>query len=327
MSKFKNISSWSQVSKQSLAHDAPADAPDQSSPLASPLPSPSLVQGSLSRIRRGRKQYRNHTDEAHILQLMASIEAHGFSGSLPVIAIQDEHYDYEYLGGHTTGEALQRLGYTTALLSVESVDSPLALAEFSYQLNGAHRPLNPLDDTLAILDILAEALALRCPPVEPDEIPALIRQIARHTHKVDTDKIACIQETWQRNQFAISIRSFAASRLPLLLLPPDLKAAIQRGVSPASALEINKIHDPSIRSQLLAQALQLSVADIKRAVRSALQPAPANTQHSDLFQLVRSLSSKAKKIDFDSLPPQQQQALSLAIQHLQSIIEQIHHQS
>lgn len=61
------------------------------------------------------------------------------------------------------------------MLSVEEETDPLALAEFSYQLNGANHPLNALDDTLAILDILLEALTIQVGQVEPDEISTLIR--------------------------------------------------------------------------------------------------------------------------------------------------------
>jgi len=322
VSKFKNIGSWNSATKTAKPEEA-AVAQNGKSPLGGKK----LVEGNLDRIRRGRKQYRTTTEEEHILQLMASIREHGFTGSLPVIAVEDANYDYEYLGGHTTGEALKRLGYTKALLSVEEVKDPLALAEFSYQLNGANRPLNALDDTFAILDILAEALALQVGQVEPDEIPTLIRQIARDTAKVDTAKVDCIKDTWERNQFAISIKSFAASRLPLLQLPEDLKSAIQRGVSPASALELNKIEDAATREGLIEQAMEMSVADIKEAVREVAKAEPqtrsAQKKEWEPLKIFRAVSTKAKKINFDSIPATKKKELTKAIQRVQELVEEI----
>ena len=322
MSKFKNIGSWNSATKAAKPEEATVAQNGKS-----PLGGKKLVEGNLDRIRRGRKQYRTTTEEEHILQLMASIREHGFTGSLPVIAVEDANYDYEYLGGHTTGEALKRLEYTKALLSVEEVKDPLALAEFSYQLNGANRPLNALDDTLAILDILAEALALQVGKVEPDEIPTLIRQIARDTAKVDTAKVDCIKETWERNQFAVSIKSFAASRLPLLQLPEDLKNAIQQGVSPASALELNKIEDAATRADLIEQAMEMSVADIKQAVREVAK-AETQTRSSqkkewEPLKIFRAVSTKAKKINFDSIPATKKKELTKAIQRVQELVEEI----
>jgi len=322
VSKFKHIGSWNSATKTAKPDASPVAHPGKSS-----LGGKTLVEGNLDRIRRGRKQYRTTTEEEHILQLMASIREHGFTGSLPVIAVEDTHYDYEYLGGHTTGEALKRLGYTKALLSVEDVKDPLALAEFSYQLNGANRPLNALDDTLAILDILAEALALQVGQVQPDQIPTLIRQIARDTAKVDMAKVDCIKETWERNQFAISIKSFAASRLPLLQLPEDLKHAIQQGVSPASAMELNKIDDAATRAALLEQAMQLSVADLKQAVREVTkaetQPHADQKKEWEPLQIFRAVSTKAKKINFDSIPATKKKELTKAIQRVQELVEEI----
>lgn len=322
MSKFKNIGSWKSTPKVS------AETPAASTPAQGQMPGgKKLVEGELARIRRGRKQYRSQTEDDHILQLMASIREHGFTGSLPVLEVEDKNYDFEYLGGHTTGEALKRLGYKTVLLSVETVENPLALAEFSYQLNGANRPLNALDDTLAILDILAEALALQVESVASAEIPTLIRQIARDTTKVDRSKVDCIKATWERNQFGISIKSFAASRLPLLQLADDLKDAVQRGLSPASALEINKIQDVAARADLIGNALDMSVAEVKQAVKEMpTADKPARTpqkQEWEPLQMFRSVGSRARKINFDAISMTKKLELTQAIQKVQDLIEEI----
>jgi hypothetical protein len=69
--------------------------------------------------------------------------------------------------------------------------------------------------------------------VEPDEIPTLIRQIARDTAKVDVAKADCIKETWERNQFAISIKSFAASRFLCCNCLADLEGGNSAGSLPS----------------------------------------------------------------------------------------------
>jgi ParB-like chromosome segregation protein Spo0J len=328
VSKFKNIGSWNSTTKS-----AKPSKPEIHHNETSRLGHQKLIEGDLNRIRRGRKQYRSYTEEAHIQQLMASIREHGFTGSLPVISIKDKdnEYDYEYLGGHTTGEALKRLGYTKALLCVEDIDNPLAIAEFSYQLNGANRPLNALDDTLAILDILSEALSSQVGTVGSAELPTLIRQIARDTTKVDTAKVNCIKETWERNQFAITIKSFAASRLPLLQLSDDLKLAIQHGISPVSALEINKVEDAKVRAALIENAMQMSVAEVKQAVREAAkakaQSRPARQPEWEPLKVFQSVGSKAKKIDFDAIPARKKKELTKAIQRVQELIEALEKKS
>lgn len=322
MSKFKNIGSWSNTTTKAPSRDkmlAPSDTPGPGGQ--------KLVEGKLDRIRKGRKQYRSHTEEDHILQLMASIREHGFTGSLPVIKIKDKRYDYEYLGGHTTGEALQRLGYEKVLLSVEEVENSLALAEFSYQLNGANRPLNALDDTLAILDILLEALSLQVGKVNADEIPIIIRQIARDTAKVDRLKVNCVKETWERNKFGISIKSFAASRLPLLQLPTELKEAVQKGMSPVSAFEINKVDDAAAKAKLIKNAKQMSVAEVKQAVKAVdvtdQTPHSTRLKEWEPLKIFRSVGTRAKKINFDSIPTTKKKELTKAIQKVQELIEEL----
>ncbi|MEM6839731.1 MAG: ParB N-terminal domain-containing protein [Cyanobacteria bacterium P01_C01_bin.120] len=313
MSKFKNISSWGKADSQSTA------------PGTLDLKAAKSLEGNLSRIRRGRKQYRTHTDEAHIQQLMSSIREHGFTGTIPVLRVEDEDYDFEYLGGHTTGEALRRLGYETVPLSIETVKDSLSLAEFSYQLNGANRPLNALDDTLAILDILAEALALRLGEVDPDEIPTLIRQIARETEKVDSAKINCIRETWERNEFEISIKSFAASRLPLLNLNEELKEGVQQGLSPASALEINKVENPAARGELIDKAMNMSVTAVKQAVREEIKAEmpPSKPPVWEPVAKFRLFTTRVSKLNPDSIPQSKQKKLERALVSVQKVLDEI----
>lgn len=313
MSKFKNISSWGKADSKST------------DPGTLDSKAVKSLEGNLSRIRRGRKQYRTHTDEAHIQQLMSSIREHGFTGTIPVLRVEDEDYDFEYLGGHTTGEALRRLGYETVPLSIETVKDSLSLAEFSYQLNGANRPLNALDDTLAILDILAEALALRLGEVDTDEIPTLIRQIARETEKVDSAKINCIRETWERNEFEISIKSFAASRLPLLNLNEELKEGVQQGLSPASALEINKVENPAARGELIDKAMNMSVTAVKQAVREEIKAEmpPSKPPVWEPVAKFRLFTTRVSKLNPDSIPQSKQKKLERALASVQKVLDEI----
>lgn len=313
MSKFKNISSWGKADSKSTDLGVLDSEPVKS------------LEGNLSRIRRGRKQYRTHTDETHIQQLMSSIREHGFTGTIPVLRVEDEDYDFEYLGGHTTGEALRRLGYETVPLSIETVEDSLSLAEFSYQLNGANRPLNALDDTLAILDILAEALASKLGEVDTGEIPTLIRQIARETEKVDSEKINCIKETWERNKFEISVKSFAASRLPLLNLSEDLKEGVQQGLSPASALEINKIENPSARGELVDKAMNMSVTAVKQAVREEIktETPPSKPSVWEPVAKFRSFTTRVSKLNPDSIPQSKQKKLERVLASVQKVLDEI----
>ncbi|MEL7316051.1 MAG: hypothetical protein AAFN08_14075 [Cyanobacteria bacterium J06559_3] len=167
--------------------------------------------------------------------------------------------------------------------------------------------------------------------VDSDEIPTLIRQIARDTTKVDLSKVGCIKETWERNKFGISIKSFAASRLPLLQLAGELQDAVQRGMSPVSALEINKIDDTAARAELIESARQMSVAEVKQAVREVArtdEPSrSARKQEWEPLKVFRAVSARAKKIDFDSISAAKKRDLTRAIQNVQELIEEIENAS
>lgn len=285
----------------------------------------------IARIRKGRWQPRSYATEDHINQLVASFTEHGFSGSVPVIEVSDDpDYDYEFIGGHTTAEALQRMGKTTIAVDVQQVESELKLAEFSYQHNAASRPLNALDDTNGILTIIQEHFQEKFgyrPDI--DELSKLFSQIRRKVAKVDREKVAAIEEVWERNQLPITIASFSSARIPLLSLSEELKKAIvSESISPNVAIEIGKIKQPKERRTLLEKAISegMTVAEVKEAVKGVEPVQRKQDQPSTVPQwkgTYQTLGKKLRKIDFEKLPTERREELLTALERVQQISDEI----
>lgn len=285
----------------------------------------------ISRIRKGRMQPRSFATDDHIQQLVASFTEHGFSGSVPVIKVEDDpDYDYEFIGGHTTAAALLQMGRTSIFVSVQEIESDLKLAEFSYQHNAASRPLNALDDTNGIITIIQEHF-LETFKYRPnvDELARLFSQIRRKVTKIDHQKVAAIEEVWKRNQLPLTIASFSAARIPLISLPEDLKEAITKdSISPNIAIELGKIADPKDRQVLIERAVSegMTVAEIKQHVKSALKnlkDANPNSSIPRWKETYQSVGRQLRKINFDKLPPEKQTALLEALQRVQQISSEI----
>jgi ParB family chromosome partitioning protein len=285
----------------------------------------------ISRIRKGRWQPRSYATEDHINQLVASFTEHGFSGSVPVIEVSDDpDYDYEFIGGHTTAEALQRMGKTTIAVDVQQVESELKLAEFSYQHNAASRPLNALDDTNGILTIIQEHFQEKFGyRPDTDELSKLFSQIRRKVAKVDHEKVSAIEEVWERNQLPITIASFSSARIPLLSLSEELKKAIvSESISPNVAIEIGKIKQAKERRTLLEKAIseEMTVAEVKEAVKGIEPAQPQQEQPSTIPQwkgTYQTLGKKLRKIDFEKLPTERREELLTALERVQQISDEI----
>ncbi|WP_017302048.1 ParB/RepB/Spo0J family partition protein [Nodosilinea nodulosa] len=289
----------------------------------------------IARIRKGRMQPRSHTTEDHVQQLVASFTEHGFTGSVPVIEVSDDpDYDYEFVGGHTTAEALLRMGKSTIAVEVQQIESDLRLAEFSYQHNAASRPLNALDDTNGIITIVQEHF-LEVFKYRPsvDELSKLFSQIRRKVAKVDREKVAAIEEVWERNQLPLTIASFSASRIPLLSLSEELKEAVtNEAVSPNIAIEIGKIQGSEKRKQLLETAIaeEMTVLEIKEAVKTVSNEVAVNREKPRSSSPIpkwretyQALGKRLRKINFEELPTEKQTALLEALQKVQQLSDEI----
>ena len=291
------------------------------------------LEAPIARIRQGRMQPRSYIDEEHIQQLIASFTEHGFSGSVPVIQVEDDpNYDYEFIGGHTTAIALARMGKETIAISIQAIKSDLQLAEFSYQHNAASRPLSALDDTTGIITILQEhfrdVFGDR-PSIE--ELAKLFSQIRRKVAKIDRQKVEAIEAVWERNKLPISIASFSSARIPLLSLPEDLKDAItQHSLSPNIAIELGKVNETE-RSEILERALTegMTVADIKQHVKKAkgtqtgAESKETHTPNVPWQETYKFVGKQLRKIDFGKVPPKKQQALLKSLEQLRQQIEQL----
>jgi hypothetical protein len=81
------------------------------------------------------------------------------------------------------------------------------------------------------------------------------------------------------------------------------------------------------RTDLIEQAANMSVAEVKQAVqdlsKAKAEPDAPRQKEWEPIKLFRSIGTKAKKINFDSIPASKKKELTKAIQRVQELVEEI----
>ena len=199
------------------------------------------------------------------------------------------------------------------------VDEAEALA-LSLLENLQREDLNPFEETLGILDLLALELGRT-----REEVVGLLHRMrdearGKVPHNVmgnsEAEKIAAIFQKLGR----MTWESFVQNRLPLLTLPDDLKEALEAGAIPyTAALELKKVEDDGLRRSLLEEvkagmplrALREKVKELLEARREAA-PKTARVYVPRIRQVARKLGR------LKSLSPEAERALE---EHLRAIEE------
>ncbi|MFN4074224.1 MAG: ParB/RepB/Spo0J family partition protein, partial [Thermus sp.] len=160
--------------------------------------------------------------------------------------------------------------------------------------------LNPYEETLGVLDLLALELSK-----SREEVVSLLHRMSneakgRATHNVVGSPEAQKVEEVFRTLGRLTWQAFVQHRLPLLRLPPDLKEALEEGAIPyTAALELKRVKEENLRKTLLEEAKAgLSLRELKAKVRSALkgerEPAPPYQE----------VLRKLARLDLEALPPE-----------------------
>jgi ParB family chromosome partitioning protein len=188
----------------------------------------------------------------------------------------------------------------------------LALVE-----NLQREDLNPYEETLGVLDLLSEELGKT-----REEVVALLHRMrdeargrvprnvsgSPEARKVEEVFRALARMTWE---------SFVRTRLPLLGLPEDLRAALEEGAIPyTAALELKKVKDLEARARLLEEAKGgLSLRELKARVREALKreqvPQP----------LPKKIAARLARLDLEALPEEKRKRVEEYLEALHQLLE------
>ncbi|MFD3005203.1 ParB/RepB/Spo0J family partition protein [Thermus tengchongensis] len=261
-----------------------------------------------------RPQPRRRFEEASLKALAESIRAHGVLEPLLVRPLGDGRY--EIVAGERRYRAAQMAGLSEVpVVVLEGLDEKAAQA-IALMENLQREDLNPYEETVAVLDLLALELSK-----SREEVISLLHRMWNEARGKSTRNVAGSPEAQRVEEvFRLLGRmdwsSFVRHRLPLLNLPPDLQEALLEGAIPyTAALELKKVKDEGERRKLLEEAKAgLSLRELKAKVRELLrQEAPPPPWHKEVL-------AKLSRLDLEALPPEKRKAVE---RHLQALAKEL----
>jgi len=188
----------------------------------------------------------------------------------------------------------------------------LALVE-----NLQREDLNPYEETLGVLELLSEELGKT-----REEVVALLHRMrdeargrvprnvsgSPEARKVEEVFRALARMTWE---------SFVRTRLPLLGLPEDLRAALEEGAIPyTAALELKKVKDLEARARLLEEAKGgLSLRELRARVREVLVKEKAPPPWH------KEVAARLARLDLEALPPEKRRRVEEYLEALHQLLE------
>ncbi|MBM0744598.1 ParB/RepB/Spo0J family partition protein [Phormidium sp. CLA17] len=243
-----------------------------------------------------KRQPRRYFDPEKMAQLVASVKEHGVLEPVLVRPLGDGHY--ELIAGERRLRAARAVGLTQIpVVSREFSDQEafqVALME-----NLQRDDLNPIEETEAVLDLLAIALN-----TSTEEVKSVIYQAANAKNRGQTlkenvslqlEKVeSCLAELGRFN-----LESLRSSRLPLLNLPAHILEALREGqLEYTKARTISRMKDEQQRDALLKQTIaqNLSLNEIKARVKAAKPDAnPEATSEQVLVGRMTEITEQLKK--------------------------------
>lgn len=231
-----------------------------------PVEQPSQA-AAIEKIHLPAKQPRRFFDSEKLAQLIESVKEHGILEPLLVRPLKEG--DYELVAGERRLRAARELGLTEVPIVVKDLDDRQAL-QVALMENLQREDLNPVEETDAVLDLLALALEAR-----REDIISLFYQAHHAKHRgQELGQNVLSQLKIVQNVLSgvgrFSIDSFRSSRLPLLKLPDDVLDVLRQGkLEYTKGQAIARVKDEAQRSKLLKQAIakNLSLSEIKAAIK------------------------------------------------------------
>lgn len=246
-----------------------------------------------------RRQPRRYFDPEKMAQLIASVREHGILEPVLVRPLGDGNY--ELIAGERRFRAAQEVGLTQIPIVSREFSDQEAL-QVALMENLQRDDLNPIEETEAVLELLALALN-----TSTAEVKSVIYQAANAKNRgQELKENVSLQLEKVESYFVelgrFSLESFRSSRLPLLNLPHNVLDALREGkLEYTKARTIARVKDEQQRDVLLEQAIAqgLSLTEIKAKVNEAKvdsdpEPAPEQVLIGRMGELTKRLKkSKA----------------------------------
>lgn len=234
-----------------------------------------LTQSSIAieKIKLPSSQPRRYFCSQSMETLIASVKKDGILQPLLVRPFNDE---YELVAGERRYRAAQTIGLLEVPVVVREM-SDIEATQYALTENLQREDLNPVEETEAILNLLALNLDQAIP-----EVISLLNQISNSkrgltnnvVRKTDIEMIEDIFKTLGR----LSLESFRTHRLPLLNLSTDILDSLRQGeIAYTKAIALAKVKNEQQRKELLSEAISknLSLSEIKERIKQ-LQPQKEN---------------------------------------------------
>jgi ParB family transcriptional regulator, chromosome partitioning protein len=246
------------------------------------------------------KQPRRYFDPDRMAQLVQSVQEHGILEPLLVRPVGEGKY--ELLAGERRLRAAQKIGLEEVPIVAREFTDRQAL-QVALIENLQREDLNPVEETEAVMELLALALE-----VEQPEVVAILNQVANAQKRglELTENVFRQHEQIEELLKGIgrfTAQSFRSSRLPLLNLPLDVLETLRQGkLEYTKARAIAQVKDEPQRKKLLKQSVSkgLSLTEIKGQVaelKVADVPDDGIVSFVDRFDLVYRQVKKVKLWD------------------------------
>ncbi len=262
------------------------------------------------KIQLPQQQPRRYFDPQKMEQLVQSVKEHGILEPLLVRPLANGNY--ELVAGERRYRAAREAGLVAVPVVVRELSDEEALA--LALIENLHREdLNPVEETEAILQLLALKLRIDVPEVSS----LLYRMQNAVAGKITDNVIGNPEGEVVKEVFAglglMEWESFTANRLPLLRLPEEILEALRSGrIEYTKAKAIARVKDEAERKSLLSEAIasQLSLTQIKERLK-AKQP---STERGELQTRWDATTRQMKKSPLWDDPKKRQKIESLLAQ-------------
>lgn len=257
-------------------------------------------------------QPRRYFNQQSLEEMAASMRTHGVLKPLLVRPLKDGRY--EIIAGERRRRAARLAGLEAVPVVIREVDARTAPA-LGLVENLQRDDRNPYEETQAVLQLLSLSLEK-----SPQEVVALLHRMRNERRGRVTPNVWGNSESAQVEEIfktlgGLSWESFVKTRLPLLTLPQDLRAALEEGTIPyTAALALKRVTDARLRAQLLAEVQAgLSLRDLKARIQEVLRKDQA-------IQPVYAGSLKALQARVDRLPPEQKEKAAVLLDQARSAL-------
>ena len=259
--------------------------------LSSPLEQP-ISTTPIDKIQLPAKQPRRYFDPEKLSQLVQSVKEHGILE--PLLVRPTEDGCYELIAGERRLRAARELGLMEVPIVSRVLNDKQAL-QIALMENLQREDLNPLEETEAVLELLAVALE-----IDKSEIVSVLHQSYNAKQRgqnlnqnvlIQVEKIESLLLEIGR----FNAGTFRSSRLPLLNLPYDVLSVLRNGeIEYTKAQTIGRVKDEEQRAELLKLAIakNLSLNDIKAKIKDLK---PESEPDPERF-LVNRLSEISKRL-------------------------------